>query len=236
MRKPKGRPGSGARPQGRVFNLRLPSKKVIAAARSTLDARRGQMSAFEANKGALTAHFSSAAEADTWTRRRNDAFYPKFRRLWCNALGNRFQANGWERKGKGSDFRELSTSVMRVLHAEPHERDEVVMVEIDRLTELKLPTRRSVFTEMLCQYFPHDYHLDNEPVKAWQSSTGFKSPYGVSAGYRYLECASLLRAALFNAQNGRGGYPLDNLGELDAIICLERAGRLFSLPCRANTS
>ncbi|MES2869229.1 MAG: hypothetical protein V4749_06630 [Pseudomonadota bacterium] len=204
----------------RVFNLRLPSKKSISAAGSSLDFRRSQMLTFEKLKKALLAHFKSATEvqARVWTPQKNEAFYHELRRLWDCGDGSRFQASGWERRGKKSNFRELSISLMRVIDADPHDRDDVVMNEIDRLAVLKIATRRSVFTEMLCQFFPDTYYLDNEPIRAWMTSTGCESPYGATAGYKYLEAALLLRAALLDAQNAKGGYPVENLGVLDSVI------------------
>lgn len=204
----------------RVFNLRLPSKRSISASESSLDFRRSQMLTFEKLKKDLLTHFKNASTVQKrwWTPQKNEAFYHEFRRLWDFGDGSRFQANGWERRGKDSDFRELSISLLRVIEAKASDRDDVVMSEIDRLTELKIATRRSVFTEMLCQFFPALYHLDNEPIRAWIKSTGCSSHYGATAGYRYLEAALLLRAALYSAQNKKGGYPVENLGVLDALL------------------
>lgn len=202
----------------RVFNLRLPPRNAISLQGSWLDFRRSQMLVFEQNKKELQTHFKTASRARQWPDERNEAFYYELRRLWDFGDGSRFQANGWERQGKNSDFRELSRSLIRVIEADAQDRDEVVMTEIDRLTTLKVSTRKSVFTEMLCQFFPDAYHLDNEPVSAWLRATGCKSPHGASAGYKYLEAAYLLRAALSNARNAKGGYPVENLGVLDSVI------------------
>ncbi|MDN4495641.1 MULTISPECIES: phospholipase D family protein [Pseudomonas] len=214
--------GNKATPKSldRVFDLRLPPKKSIAASASTLDFRRSQMITFKKLKKDLVTHFRNAAKVQKrwWTTQKNDAFYHEFRRLWDIGDGSRFQANGWERRGKDSDFRELSISLLRVIDAKASDRDDVVMNEIDRLTKLKVATRRSVFTEMLCQFFPSLYHLDNEPISAWMTSTGCKIPSRATAGYRYLEAALLLRAALHSAQNKKGGYPVENLGVLDALL------------------
>lgn len=214
-------------PAGRVFNLRLPTKKSIAAMGSTLDFRRTQMLTFKNLKKELRAHFKSATEVQAryWTPKKNEAFYHELRRLWDFGDGSRFQANGWERQGKSSNFRELSISLIRVIEADSRNRDDVVMNEIDRLTVSRIETRRSVFTEMLCQFFPNAYYLDNEPIRAWMTLTGCESPYGASAGYKYLQTALLLRAALLDAQNGRGGYPVENLGVLDAVIWEETRRR-----------
>lgn len=222
-RKPGSPPRPPAQPANRVFNLRLPSKASIASAKSTLDFRRAQMLTFKKNKKALLTHFREAAgvQARYWSPKKNEAFYHELRRQWSFGDGSRFQANGWERQGKKSDFRELSISLIRVVDADRRHRDEVAVTEIDRLTSLKVETRRSVFTEMLCQFFPDAYHLDNEPVRAWMASTGCESPYGASAGYKYLEASLLLRAALLDAQSAKGGYPVENLGVLDAVIWLE---------------
>jgi hypothetical protein len=55
--------------------------------------------------------------------------------------GSRFQGKGWERKGRNSDFRELSKSLVRVIDAPFAARDRMVIQEINRLTVMRNPTR-----------------------------------------------------------------------------------------------
>ncbi|SMQ26836.1 HKD family nuclease [Pseudomonas helmanticensis] len=209
----------------RVFNLQLPSSKAVAQLGSALDFRRSQMLTFEYHQAELVHLLKSAARARIWSDSKNETFYQEFRQLWDFGDGSRFQANGWERRGKQSDFREFARSLVRVLEATSQDRDKVVVIEINRLTEEKVETRRSVFTEMLCQFFPDRYHVANDPVSKWLRSTGSSSPWGASAGYKYLEEALLLRAALENAKRKKGGYPVENLAVLDVVIVLKMQRR-----------
>src|SRR5690606_24701317 len=146
-----------------------------------------------------------------------DDFYYKLSSLWFfGEEGSRFQGKGWERKGRNSDFRELSKSLVHVLDAPFASRDSVVIREINRLTQLRIPTRGALFSEMLCQFFPKHYFVLNSPVQDWFAGLDFSFPRGLSKGERYVNRARLLRAALDRAEN----YPAENLAELDCIIWL----------------
>ena len=86
--------------------------------------------------------------------------------------------------------------------------------EINRLTELRIPTRGALFSEMLCQFFPNYYYVLNSPVRGWFAGLDITFPRGLSIGEQYVNRARLLRAALKRAD----GYPAENLAELDCLI------------------
>lgn len=144
-------------------------------------------------------------------------FYKELNNLWNWEIGNRFQGKGWEILGKNSDFHELSISFINILDTSDFERDDVVAEEIDRLTKLKIPTRRSLLSEMLCLKFPDFYPVLNKPVEKYLRIEKFKSPKNSSDGSKYIDLSRKLRFLL--QQNPK--HPAKNLAELDALIWLE---------------
>ena len=107
-------------------------------------------------------------------------------------------------------------SLVRVVDAADFYRDDVVTEEIDRLAEEKVPTRGALFSEMLCQFFPNQYHVLDKPVKSWLESTGFTPPARATEGIRYIDLARKLRTPLARTPN----HPATNLAELDTVIWL----------------
>lgn len=93
----------------------------------------------------------------------------------------------------------------------------MVVEEIDRLKNLKVPTRRAFLSEMLCLAFPEDYPLLNRPVQTYLSDIKFKAPKGASEGSSYFDLAKKLRFSLLQNPN----HPAKNLAELDAVIWLK---------------
>lgn len=200
---------------GEVYHLPLPAIRKLKGYQRVLEQRRDQMKIFRRRKAELEALFRTSSKARNWNEARSDDFYYKLSSLWFfGEEGSRFQGKGWERKGRNSDFRELSKSLVRVLDASFASRDSVVIREINRLTQLRIPTRGALFSEMLCQFFPKHYFLLNSPVLNWFIGLDFSFPRGLSKGERYVNRARLLRAALDRAEN----YPAKNLAELDCII------------------
>jgi len=198
-----------------VYHLPLPAIKVLKGYKPFLAQRRDQMSVFRKNKSKLEVLFRVTSRARLWNESRNDDFYYTLCTLWnFGEDGSRFQGKGWERKGRSSDFRELSKSLVRVLDAPFAGRDRVVIQEINRLTLMKLSTRGALFSEMLCQFFPKHYYVLNAPVRNWFTNLDFAFPRGLSKGMHYVDSARLLRAALKRADD----YPAENLAELDCII------------------
>ncbi|WP_343577870.1 phospholipase D family protein [Pseudomonas sp.] len=200
-----------------VFDLEIPDVDTLKGVNGTLEQRRTQMRYFKKNKAALEELFRKASRARIWPFERNEEFYAELNSLWYfGDGGSRFQGKGWDRHGRYSDFQEFSKSLVRVLDTDFAERDAMVAEQINRMTDLRLPTRGALFSEMLCQFFPRRYHVLNGPVRGWLAGTGITNPRGAGRGERYINSARLLRAALHRAE----GYPADNLAELDSIIWL----------------
>lgn len=198
-----------------VVKLPLPKPKSKAKLLNVLTNRREQMSKFAKNKRKLEGLIRTAAVKRTWTQFDNEQFYSTLNELWVfGPGGSRFQGAGWERHGKSSNFAEFSKSFVRVLGTDEFDRDQVVSEEIDRLADLGVSTRGSLFSEMLCQFFPKDYCVWNFPVRKWLQTVGFKAPARATEGVKYCDLSIKLRLALKREPT----YPAKNLAELDAAI------------------
>lgn len=198
-----------------VYHLPLPAIRKLKDYQLHLEQRREKIKIFRRRRAKLEALFRTTSKARNWNEARSDNFYHELNSHWFfGEEGSRFQGKGWERKGRNSDFRELSKSLVHVLDAPFASRDSVVIREINRLTQLRIPTRGALFSEMLCQFFPKHYFVLNNPVRDWFAGLDFSFPRGLSKGERYVNRARLLRAALDRAEN----YPAVNLAELDCII------------------
>jgi hypothetical protein len=175
------------------------------------------MRLFKSFRADLEDLFRTTTRARVWDESRNLEFYSKLNELWSLHTGSRFQGLGWERQGRGSNFQELANSLVRVLDAQAVTRDRVVKAEIDRLHHRGVNTRGALLSEMLCQFFPTQYHVLDKPVREWLQNTDVARIRGATEGANYIRSARLLRIALSRAK----GYPAKNLAELDAIIWLE---------------
>lgn len=164
----------------------LPLPTDLKMVDNILRSRRAAMSVFKANRDDLAKLFRDAAGTARWSSNKNLAFYDNLRELWSTDGGSRFQAKGWEIKGKHCDHRELSRSLVRVMDAPRVERDLVVIRELNRMSDSLLGTRGSLFTEMLCQFFPSVYHVANSPIKDWLRASGLVRPRGLSEGDKYI--------------------------------------------------
>ena len=151
----------------------------------------------------------------------NDDFYVEFNKLWSwenenkgKGIGNRFQDKTWTRKGKSSDFRKLCCAIQAVFDAPSADKDSVVAKQIDWLKECGVSTRRSVFSEMLCQEYPDKYPLLNDPVEKFlrDKDNKFRSAHGASEGSKYIDLSMKLRAILVKQSK------IKNLAELDVLI------------------
>lgn len=160
----------------------LPLPTDLEKVDSILRARRAAMRIFKANRADLERLFRDAAGAARWSSSKNLAFYDNLRLIWERDVGSRFQAHGWEIQGKHADHRELSRSMVRVLDAPETDRDATVVREINRMRDLGLETRGSLFSEMLCQLFPGFYHVANSPIKGWLKASGLVRPRGFPRG------------------------------------------------------
>lgn len=142
----------------------------------------------------------------------NADVYRKLNELWAPF---RFQFGPWAITAAGSDWNAFSQAFLAVYGASEEDRDGVVQAQMDWMAEKGVPTRKAVFTEFLCRYFPDAYPLLNQPVKDWAKGVGYGDPRGASEGAKYLVFAKTLRAAL--AQKPKG-YRARNLAELDLYI------------------
>jgi HKD family nuclease len=187
--------------------LKLPA---ISGARAMLTMRQDQMKKAAKKKNLLINLFRNCAGGNL----KNRGFYSELNNIWSYKVGNRFQGHGFEIKGKHSDFKNLSNSVMAILNADDLDRDDVVCAEIDQLARNQIPTRRALLSEMLCQFFPDKYPVLNRPVETYLQRQKFKHPKGATEGARYIYLARVLRRSLSTNKK----YEAKNLAELDAII------------------
>lgn len=187
--------------------LPLPTPPDIA---DLVKARRKQLRRYIATQKPLLRLFRNCASGaiDSAT------FFERLPELWNWEIGNRLQGDGWERRGKASDFQALSQSFLRILEADAADRDDVVVAEIDQLAAHGVETRRAFLSEMLCLAFPDAYPVLNQPVRDYMKAIRFRAPRGATEGGRYLDLAKKLRVSLL--QNPR--YPAKNLAELDTVI------------------
>lgn len=187
--------------------LPLPSPPDIA---DLIKARRKRLRRYAATQKPLLRLFRSCANGaiDSAT------FFQRLPDLWSWHVGNRLQGDGWERRGKGSDFQALSQSFLRILGTDTADRDDAVVLEIDSLAAQGVETRRAFLSEMLCLAFPAEYPVLNQPVMDYMKAIHFRAPRGATEGGRYLDLAKKLRVSLL--QNPR--YPAKNLAELDTVI------------------
>ncbi|WP_248795882.1 phospholipase D family protein [Pseudomonas sp. MWU13-2105] len=202
---------------GAVFELILPDPHTLKRYAAVLARRRQQMRLFKSVRPDLETLFRTTARARAWNPSRNLDFYGNLNELWSLHTGSRFQGLGWERHGRGSNFQELARSLVRILDAQVVSRDRVVKVEIDRLHHIGVNTRGALLSEMLCQFFPKQYHVLNKPVRDWLRDSSLDRVRGATEGENYIRCARLFRIALERAKD----YPAKNIAQLDALIWLE---------------
>ena len=207
---PAQRPKAGGRQRSGPVGIKvlpLPTPPDIA---HLVRARRKQLRQYVATQKPLLRLFRSCASGavDSGT------FFDRLPGRWSAAIGNRLQGDGWERRGKGSDFQALSRSFLRIFDADTADRDDLVVAEIDDLAARGVETRRAFLSEMLCLAFPSEYPVLNQPVRDYMKAICFRAPRGTTEGGRYLDLAKKLRVSLL--QNP--GYPAKNLAELDSVI------------------
>jgi len=191
------------------LNMWLPNPED---AEMRVSKRQEQMRAYAKHSKGLKALFIKCATGEV----SSESFYEQLPKYWSHEKGDRLQGSGWERKGKNSDFRALAESYVRILKADPQERDDVVVEEIDLLHERKIPTRTAFLSEMLCLEFPSLYPVLNKPVYTYLERVNFKAPRGASEGAQYIDLAKKLRYSLM--QNP--GHVANNIAELDTVIWL----------------
>jgi hypothetical protein len=175
--------------------------------------RRKHLATYKKNKKSLTSLFRRCFAGEI----SSDQFYADLPKYWSFEVGDRLQGKGFEILGMHSNFRDLSRSFVTIIDAADEDRDDVVVEEIDRLSEAGVPTRGAFLSEMLCLMFPDGYPLLNKPVKKYLRAVNFKAPRRASEGVRFLDLAKKLRFSLLQNRH----HPAKNLAELDAVIWLE---------------
>ena len=193
-----------------VFSLILPTP-VGSAGR--IKERRVRLAKHQSVETKLHALFLQCSKGKI----SSSEFYERLPSFWSWKVGNRLQGSGWERKGKNSNLRELSSSFINILNSNHEDRDDIVVREFDRLEASKNPARRAFLSEMLCLTFPEEFPILNRPVNCYLKAIKFRPPKGASKGAKYIDLAKKLRASL--AQNPK--HLAKNIAELDTVIWLE---------------
>lgn len=175
-----------------------------------LKARRRQLRNYGQTKDSIIDLFRRCAGENITS----EQFFEILPTVWDMSLGNRLQGKGWERRGKAADFKELTSSFLRVLDAPNVERDDTVVSELDHLADSENPARKAFYSEMLCLAFPKEYPVLNQPVSDYIKDMKFKAPRGATEGGRYIDLAKKLRSLLIQNPN----YPAKTIAELDTII------------------
>lgn len=202
---------SGKKVQGAapVVELKLPTPSGMER---HIKLRRKALAVYQTQKASLERLFRRCASK----RISSEKFYEQLPDFWSSEVGDRLQGAGFEIKGKHGDFQALSQSFIRILDATDDDRDDVVQEEIDRLSEMKVPTRGAFLSEMLSLRFPKDYPVLNDPVWRYLNAKRYKTPRKASEGARFISLAKTLRESLLQNPD----HPAKNLAELDTVIWL----------------
>jgi hypothetical protein len=178
------------RDASRVVPLDLPR---VPGMEESIARRRDQVAAYHKRRAGLMSLFRRCANGEI----NGDKFFEQLRTYWGLEAGdNRLQGPGWERSGKGSDFRKLSKSFVTILDTATEDRDEAVIEEIDRLAKQQVASRGSFLSEMLCLRFPNEYPVLNQPVKDYLKEVEYRAPRAASEGARFIHLARILRSSL----------------------------------------
>lgn len=176
-----------------------------------LKGRRDQIRAFSQIRGPLKTLFRRGASREL----SNEEICKSLLDIW-GTDESRFQGKGWERTGIKSDWQLFARGLTAVLDANDRERDDVVVVTIDKLANAGLPTRKALLSEMLCHFFSERYPVINGPVQLWIKKMKFRAPFGSSEGAKFMDMAEKMRAVI--THNSTGTRRIRNLAELDCII------------------
>lgn len=201
------RPSKKRAADGASDSFPLPPPTSIA---KLLRDRRKQLETYKTHKTRLIELFRKCASKTI----SSESFFQQLPHHWSMEIGNRLQGEGFERLGKASDFQSLASSFLRILDANPDDRDSIVVREINFLHKHKIPTRGAFLSEMLCLAFPNDYPVLNKPVRDYLKAVKFRAPKGSGEGGRYLDLAKRLRTSLL----AHPKYPAKSIAELDAVI------------------
>ena len=196
-----------------IAQVRLPLPRPAGMAES-IKYRQDVLGEYAKNKKGLMRLFQDCSDGNITSA----AFYEALPSHWGGEVGGRIQGKGWERRGKASDFRLLTTSFLKIVNAAADTRDDVVVEEIDRLANAgTVPARRAFLSEMLCLHFPELFPVVNKPVQSYLKDVGFKPSSQASEGDSYMTLTQTLRVSLQQNPN----HPAKNLAELDTVIWLK---------------
>ena len=187
--------------------------KVPADFKKHLLGRKIQMKTYARIRG----EFMSLVEKCAAGQISNSEFYREFTELWQNGHYVSFQSDGWKRTGKDSDLSEICRSLIKVRESEQNNLDDIVKVELDRLEKLKVPTKKSLFTEFLCKELPDHFPVWNKPIERYLRTHQLHFPRSSSFGSQYIHLAREMRRIA-----KREGLPVKNLAELDLLIGLQQ--------------
>lgn len=199
--------GSAKGTNATIIGLSLPAPVGMESA---ITSRKEILAAYARNQRGLFDLFRYAAQSKSNASR----FYEELSNHWGGDVGGRIQGSGWAIKGKHSNFQVLAKSFVAIIDSTPDDRDDVVIREIDRLSDLEIPTRQAFLSEMLCLAFPESYPIVNKPVLQYLKSIKFRAASGASEGAKYVDLARKLRRSLVASPK----HPAKNLAELDAVI------------------
>jgi hypothetical protein len=178
-----------------------------------LEERRQTLAAYSKRRPALEKLFQRCAARDITSLE----FFDELPKHWSSALGDRLQGLGWERRGKQSDFQELSISYLAIVAAAASDRDDRVQQEVDRLGDLRVEARGAFLSEMLCLRFPRQYPVLNDPIWRFIEDVSLATPRGASDGAKYIYLAKTLRTSLRDDPT----HPAKNIAELDTVLWLK---------------
>lgn len=206
--KKKGKPGPLA--AGKIFALPQFDQQAM---RERLIDRRYQKDEFLKVKSRLQRLVERCATGQISGRE----FYPRLLKLWSTS---RFQAPGFERQGKGANWREVCGALLAVVRKQlpVDDSDRRVADAIDLLKQKRNSLRGAWFSEMLCQFQPDRYPVLNNPVKEWLRQQGVRRGRGVSDGQYYIEIARRLRVAVAQSKAKNQSVSARDLAEADLLI------------------
>jgi hypothetical protein len=203
------KPRKGSRDVTPLIELRLPTPRRME---ELIGRRRKNLALYQKKRELLENLFRRCAKKQI----SSEKFYEELPHSWSSEVGDRLQGAGWEIKGKHGDFQSLSRSFVNIIDAADEDRDDVVSEEIDRLSELSVPTRGAFLSEMLCLRFPSEYPVLAKPIWEYLKAAKYKAPRNSSEGANFIFLAKALRASLLHNPE----HPAKNLAELDTVIWL----------------
>lgn len=191
---------------GQVIDLEI---KILKKHEIKILERRKQQKAFIKIKSDFLDLLNKSANGHL----ANLKFWELFWDLWSNHQ-SRFQGSGIQFSGKKANWKQASTSLLKVINGPKNifDLDNVVQMEIDSLGKKKNPVRGAWLSEMLCHFYPQKYPVVNKPVKTWLKLKKWRPERGSTEGSKYIELARKLRITM------KHNPEIKSLAELDNVI------------------